>query len=94
MFCTPNSQVQLARVLSQPAASWACGINFRRGSNVLFADEGYEGVVIQIGSRLGDIQVDGRRVTAGARCLLAHVCLAAAEAGFRGWSLPMASQAV
>ena len=81
VFCTPNSQVQLAQAIM---ACRELGLRYYllgRGSNVLFADEGYEGVVIQIGSKLGDIQVDGRRVTAGAGALLAHVCLAAAEAG-------------
>lgn len=81
MFCTPNSQAQLAQAI---AACHELGLRYYllgRGSNVLFADEGYEGVVIQVGSKLGEIQVDGPRVTAGAGALLAHVCLAAAEAG-------------
>ena len=84
VFCTPNSQAQLAQAI---AACHELGLRYYllgRGSNVLFADEGYEGVVIQVGSKLGEIQVDGPRVTAGAGALLAHVCLAAAEAGLGG----------
>ena len=84
VFCTPNSQAQLAQAI---AACHELGLRYYllgRGSNVLFADEGYEGVVIQVGSKLGEIQVDGPRVTAGAGALLAHVCLAAAEAGLAG----------
>ena len=75
VFCTPNSQVQLAQAIM---ACRELGLRYYllgRGSNVLFADEGYEGVVIQIGSKLGDIQVDGRRVTAGAGALLAQMCI-------------------
>ena len=75
VFCTPNSQVQLAQAIM---ACRELGLRYYllgRGSNVLFADEGYEGVVIQIG------------------CWRMYVWRRQRPA-LRGWSLPMASQAV
>ena len=87
VFCTPHTAPALLRALELCSEYGVRTYLLGNGSNVLFADEGYEGVVIQVGSKLGEIQVDGPRVTAGAGALLAHVCLAAAEAGLAGLEL-------
>lgn len=84
VFCTPNSQVQLAQAITTCREFGVKYYLLGRGSNVLFSDEGYEGVIIQVGSKLGEISVQDQRITAGAGALLAHVCLAAAEAGLAG----------
>lgn len=54
------------------------------GSNLLFSDEGYKGVVIRIGSGIDRIRVEGNIIFAEAGALLSNVSKAAAEAGLSG----------
>lgn len=54
------------------------------GSNVLFLDEGYRGVVISIGHNMSDVNVDGNVVTAQAGISLAKLANVAADAGLSG----------
>ena len=51
------------------------------GSNLIVRDGGIRGVVIRLGRGFNGISVEGRRVTAGAAALDAHVARRAAEAG-------------
>lgn len=55
-----------------------------RGSNVLVADDGFDGLVIRLGSSLADIVIDGSRVRAGAGASLATVARAAAKSDLGG----------
>ena len=85
-YCSPAGEEQLARVLQ---LCRDCGVRrylLGRGSNVLFADEGFDGVVIHIGTALSQVRVDraSRRICAQAGAHLADVCRAAAEAGLAG----------
>ncbi len=54
------------------------------GSNVLFADAGYAGMIIQIGNAMSEIRVDGTVVYAQAGAILARVAKTAYEAGLTG----------
>lgn len=54
------------------------------GSNVLFTDNGYEGMIIRIGSAMSEIRVDGTSVYAQAGAILARVASLAYEAGLTG----------
>lgn len=54
------------------------------GSNVLFADEGYDGMVIQIGSNMSEICVEGTKIVADAGAILARTANCAYEAGLTG----------
>ncbi len=54
------------------------------GSNVLFTDAGYDGMIIQIGSAMSEIRVDGTSVYAQAGAILARVANLAYEAGLTG----------
>lgn len=54
------------------------------GSNVLFTDNGYEGMIIRIGSAMSEIRVDGTSVYAQAGAILARVANLAYEAGLTG----------
>ena len=54
------------------------------GSNVLFTDAGYDGLIIQIGSAMSEIRVDGTSVYAQAGAILARVANLAYEAGLTG----------
>lgn len=51
------------------------------GSNLIVRDGGIRGVVIRLGRGFNSIAIAGRRVTAGAAALDAHVARRAAEAG-------------
>ncbi len=55
---------------------------FGGGSNLLFADEGFRGLVVRVA--IGGVKVDGERVTAGAGLKMAELVKAAAEAGLTG----------
>lgn len=54
------------------------------GSNVLVSDEGYRGVVLQIGNRMNGILVEGNCVIAQAGALLSQVARVAMEHGLTG----------
>ncbi len=54
------------------------------GSNVLFSDEGYRGVVICIGSGLSDIRIEGNRLYAMAGASLSRIATAAANESLSG----------
>ncbi|MEG1074357.1 MAG: FAD-binding protein, partial [Ruthenibacterium sp.] len=85
-FCTPNSEQQLSALIK------ACNVQKLRyyflgkGSNILFADEGYEGVVIHLNTAFSTIEVLQTQLTAGAGASLAQVCNAAMQAGLSGLS--------
>lgn len=51
------------------------------GSNLIVRDGGIRGAVIRLGRGFNGIAIEGRRVTAGAAALDAHVARRAAEAG-------------
>lgn len=54
------------------------------GSNVLFADEGYRGVVIGIGKRMSDISCEGNVIAAQAGTTLSALAAAAADRSLAG----------
>lgn len=54
------------------------------GSNLLVRDEGYRGVVLQIGDRMSRITVEGTEIIAEAGALLGRVAQAAREHGLTG----------
>ncbi len=54
------------------------------GSNLLASDEGFDGVVIELGSRFADIRIEGNRVYAQAGALLSRIANAALECSLTG----------
>ncbi len=54
------------------------------GSNLLVSDQGYRGVVLQIGQKMSKIEVAGNTVTAQAGASMAQVARAALEHGLTG----------
>lgn len=54
------------------------------GSNLLFPDEGYRGVIIKVGRFSDDLVVEGTRIRAGAGVLLSQVANAAYQASLTG----------
>ncbi|MDE7223150.1 MAG: UDP-N-acetylmuramate dehydrogenase [Acetatifactor sp.] len=55
------------------------------GSNLLVSDRGYDGVVLQIGSRMQEIQVQGDKMIVQAGALMSKVAAAACEHGLTGF---------
>ena len=55
-----------------------------RGSNVLAADEGFDGVILLFGSDIAGIAVEGNRITCKAGALLASACVHAQQSGLTG----------
>jgi UDP-N-acetylmuramate dehydrogenase len=55
-----------------------------RGSNLVVADEGFDGIVIRLGAGFGSITIEGDVVRAGAAAPLALVARAAVDAGLTG----------
>lgn len=54
------------------------------GSNLIVSDEGYRGVVLQIGGSMNDIRVEGSRIVAQAGVQLSLVARTAMEHGLTG----------
>jgi UDP-N-acetylmuramate dehydrogenase len=54
------------------------------GSNLLFADEGYRGVIIKLGKEFEEIKVDQNVVTSGSSVLLSKLSSVACENGLAG----------
>ena len=54
------------------------------GSNILFADEGYDGAVLDISSMQDAVEVHGTQLTAGAGVRLSALCKTALEHGLTG----------
>ena len=84
LFCEPQNKRQLARAI---AVCRQAGVRYYllgKGTNILFADEGFDGVVIHIGEVLGNIECNGLSVTAQAGAALSKVCIAAANEGLSG----------
>lgn len=55
------------------------------GSDLLVSDDGIEGIVIKISGCLGDVSINGTKVTAGAGCPLFKVTRICADAGMAGF---------
>lgn len=55
------------------------------GSNVLVSDKGYKGIILQVGDRMSEVTVEGRRVIAQAGARMSQVARVAMENGLTGF---------
>ena len=55
------------------------------GSNLLFSDDGYDGIVIALGHNFSQITVEGETITAQSGALLSKIANVAAENGLGGF---------
>ncbi|MBQ9808182.1 MAG: UDP-N-acetylmuramate dehydrogenase [Ruminococcus sp.] len=55
-----------------------------RGSNVIAADEGFDGVILLFGSDFASISIDGTTIRCDAGALLASACVHAQQSGLSG----------
>ena len=83
VYACPN-QEQLPALLEAAKKENAEVTVIGNGSNLLVGDKGIRGLVIEIGSGMNDIRVEGTKIVAGAGALLSKVANAAAAASLGG----------
>jgi UDP-N-acetylmuramate dehydrogenase len=83
-FVEPQSVEDLSELLRCLAHGKVPYLMLGGGSNVLFADEGYQGVVIRLGRGFQGLQIEGDRVRAKAGTKLVTVLAKAREANLGG----------
>ena len=84
LLVTANSLDELRFTLSVMKDFGAEWMILGNGSNVLFGDGGYDGVVIKLGKEFYDIVIEENRITAGAAVLLSYLSKLAGAAGLSG----------
>lgn len=84
LFASPETEEQLCQALAIAAETGVRRYLLGNGSNVLFADEGFAGLVIHTGKALGQVKAEGEMVEAQAGAGLQQVCRAARDAGLAG----------
>lgn len=80
----PNSENAVIKLLNICKENKIPYFILGKGSNVLFPDEGFHGVIILIGQDLGEIIADKNTITAGAGAALNAVCKAALDNSLSG----------
>ena len=84
LFVQPVDHAQLCRTVALCKAQSARYYLLGNGSNILFADEGYNGVVLDISSMQDTVEVHGTQLTAGAGVRLSALCKTALEHSLTG----------
>ena len=84
LFVRAESADDLRLVARALAESALPAVVLGRGSNMLVADEGYTGLVVELGAFAAQIDVAGATVTAGAGVLLPVLARRTAAAGLTG----------
>ena len=84
LFVQPVDRAQLCRAVALCKAQGVRYYLLGNGSNILFADEGYNGAVLAISSMQDAVEVHGTQLTAGAGVRLSALCKTALEHGLTG----------
>ena len=84
LFVQPENEQQLCRAIALCKAESVRYYLLGNGSNILFADEGFPGAVINISALPSDIAVNGAEITAGAGVRLSALCRAALDHSLTG----------
>jgi len=84
VLALPHDEAALARVLAACQEADLPYLVIGNGTNIIFRDGGFRGVVIKMGEALGAIRHEGRRLVAQSGAGLDRLCLQAAEAGLAG----------
>ncbi len=90
LFVTANDRAELDTLASIVAgSSAACGpppvLVVGRGSNLLVADRGFDGLAVALGGGLATFEIDGTAITASGGALLPVLARASADAGLTGF---------
>lgn len=88
LLVTPQSEEQLIKLFKYIKENCIRYVIIGNGSNLLFSDEGYRGIVVKIGSELSSIEAipceGGMIINAGAGTLLSKLALFACENSLTG----------
>lgn len=79
-----ETSAELASTLAVAAGEAVPWFILGRGSNLLVADSGWEGLVIRLGGDFKDFSIDGNAIDTGAAVVLSRLAAAAADAGLAG----------
>lgn len=79
-----NNEEQLRKLLFYLRATENEYFILGNGTNLLVSDQGYQGVIIQIGSGMSEVKVEGERIIVQAGALLAQTARSAMEEGLTG----------
>ena len=83
LFAAPSTDEALVFTLERARS---CGVRYfiaGHGSNVLYDDAGFDGVIIST-ERMRDIEIDGEYINAGCGAMLSNCAAAARDAGLSG----------
>ncbi len=83
-FVTCNNEKELASILQYLTENNVRHMLIGNGSNLLFKDEGYRGVILNLDGDFRSCEVDGNRITVGSARLLSGVSTVATENGLAG----------
>lgn len=84
LYVIPSDEKQLSDVVKSCNAAGIRYYVIGNGSNLLVRDEGFDGVIIEIGKRMSGIAISGDELTAQAGAALAVIASAARDAGLTG----------
>ena len=84
LFVQPATEQQLCSTVALCRETGTRFYLLGNGSNILFADEGYNGAVVDVSALQSEITVDGTRLCAGAGVRLSALCKAALEHSLTG----------
>ncbi len=85
LLVIPKSQAELSKVMTVLYEGEVNSFIMGNGTNLLVQDGGFRGVIVKIGSNIGEIDVEGERIHVGAGALLSEVSAKALEAGLTGF---------
>ncbi len=84
IFAVPSSEEALAAMIGILEKEGFPYMFMGNGSNLLFADSGYEGAVIKASEGLGSLKIDGCEISAGAGVSLVRLARQAAASSLTG----------
>lgn len=84
IYCEPQDTRQLVEILGICNEIDIPVFFLGLGSNVVFSDAGFDGLVLCLSKALGQLTVEGTQVVAGAGLALKEVCKQAGDAGLSG----------
>lgn len=84
LLARPQDERALAELVATLRESNEPYLVVGKGSNLLFPDDGYDGVIVEVGRAMGGIEIDGTTVRAEAGISLSALAKQAARAGLAG----------
>ena len=83
-FVAPKNFNELADVLAIAQRKKLKYVIIGNGSNILFSDKGFRGMVIKLANGLGNVEINGTRVNVGAGMMLSTLVSKLASGGIAG----------